>query len=60
LVGCPGDYNNDQTVGVADVLGYLSTFGCMVDCGVSDLNGDGAANTSDLLLLLASFGDIYL
>jgi photosystem II stability/assembly factor-like uncharacterized protein len=58
LLGCPGDFNGDATVGVADVLAYLSSFGCITNCGVADLNGDGAANTSDLLMLLALFGTI--
>jgi len=40
------------------VLAYLSSFGCITNCGVADLNGDGAANTSDLLMLLALFGTI--
>ena len=56
LFGCPGDINGDLTVGVSDVLAYLSSFGCEVNCGVADLNGDGAANTSDLLMMLSLFG----
>ena len=42
--------------GRSDVLDYLSSFGCEVNCGVADLNGDGAANTSDLLMMLSLFG----
>lgn len=58
LVGCPGDINGDMTVGVADILAYLSVFGCSSECGVADLNGDGAANTSDLLVMLSLFGAV--
>jgi hypothetical protein len=58
LFGCPGDINGDLTVGVSDVLAYLSSFGCEVNCGVADLNGDGAANTSDLLMMLSLFGAV--
>ena len=58
LVGCPGDVNGDLTVGVTDVLMYLSAFGCASDCGVADLNGDGAANTADLLMILSLFGTV--
>ena len=60
LVGCPGDVNGDLTVGVADVLMYLTAFGCAVDCGVADLNGDGAANTADLLMILSLFGTVCI
>jgi len=58
LFGCPGDINGDLTVGVSDVLDYLSSFGCSTNCGVADLNGDGAANTSDLLMMLSLFGAV--
>jgi len=58
LLGCPGDVNGDLTVGVSDVLAYLSAFGCMSNCGMADLNGDGAANTSDLLMMLSLFGAV--
>lgn len=58
LLGCPGDVDGDLTVGVSDVLAYLSAFGCVSNCGVADLNGDGAANTSDLLMMLSLFGTV--
>ena len=45
-------------IGVSDVLDYLSSFGCATNCGVADLNGDGAANTSDLLMMLSLFGAV--
>lgn len=58
LLGCPGDINGDLTVGVSDLLAYLTSFGCTADCGVADINGDGAVNTSDLLMMLSLFGAV--
>lgn len=55
--GCPGDINGDLLVGVIDVLAYLSSFGCIDDCGIADINGDGIVNTTDLLLVLSLFGE---
>lgn len=57
LPGCPGDLNGDLLVGVMDVLAYLSSFGCIADCGIADINGDGSVNTTDLLLVLSLFGE---
>ena len=56
LFGCPGDVDGDLFVGVGDILAYLSFFGCASECGATDLNGDGASNTADLLIMLSLFG----
>ena len=57
-VGCPGDLDADQVVGVSDVLLLLGGFGCSGDCGVSDVNADGVVNVTDVLFLLGLFGSI--
>ena len=56
--GCPGDLDGDGQVSVADVLLFLSDFGCMDAPCVGDANGDGINNVDDLLLMLAHFGDV--
>ena len=58
MLGCPGDVDGDMSIGVGDVLAYLSAFGCSINCGVADLNGDGAVNTTDLLMMLSLFGSV--
>ena len=57
-MGCPGDLDADQVVGVSDVLLLLGGFGCSADCGVSDVNADGVVNVTDVLFLLGLFGSI--
>ena len=54
-VGCPGDFNFDGGVTVADILELLSEFECAQSCA-SDLNGDGVVTVADLLGLLGLFG----
>lgn len=53
--GCPGDYNVDGALTVADLLLYLGEFGCTVNC-TADFDGDGVVNVNDLLGFLAVFG----
>ena len=45
-----------HTIEVTDVLILLSDFGCASDC-IADIDGDGATNVNDILLLLAAFGE---
>ncbi len=54
-VECFGDLNNDLAVTTADLLIFLTEFGCEVDC-IYDFDGDGETITNDLLLLLAFYG----
>ena len=56
--GCPGALDGDGQVSVADVLLFLSDFGCMDAPCVGDATGDGINNVDDLLLMLAHFGDV--
>jgi hypothetical protein len=53
---CSGDLNGDGVINTSDILGFLSEFGCEIDCNAADLSGDGEVNTTDLLALLSLFG----
>ena len=55
---CEGDLNGDNQITVADVLIFLSDFGCVTAPCSGDINGDDQTNVSDLLILLAVFGDL--
>lgn len=52
---CFGDFDFDGTINTADLLIFLTGFGCTSFC-FTDLNFDDAANTADLLLFLIVFG----
>ena len=52
---CFGDFNFDGTINTADLLIFLTGFGCESFC-VMDLNFDDSSNTADLLLFLTVFG----
>lgn len=54
----PGDLNGDGTVGSADLLILLSTWGTCADCDdcVADLDGDCNVGASDLLIMLVNWG----
>ena len=56
-IGCLGDFDNDLSIGVNDILSLLPQFGCMTSC-THDLNGDGAVGVGDVLLLLGAFGEV--
>lgn len=47
-----GDLDQNGTLDIGDILEFLDNYGCLEDCGVSDLNGDGVVNIWDLLILL--------
>jgi hypothetical protein len=51
---CPGDIDDDGTVGAADLLALLEAWGNT--SGPEDINGDGIVNAADLLELLAAWG----
>ena len=51
----PGDGDCNGVVGTGDLMGLLAQFGCGLDCGWADLNGDGNVGVNDLLLWLTIF-----
>jgi choice-of-anchor B domain-containing protein len=52
---CIGDFNNDLYVNAADLLLFLTEFGCVADC-LYDLDNDSQVNSADLLIFLTGFG----
>ncbi|MEE2907669.1 MAG: S8 family serine peptidase [Planctomycetota bacterium] len=50
---CPGDFDENGSIGVNDVLYMISAWGTPA----GDINNDGATDVNDLLLLLSVFGD---
>lgn len=53
---CPSDFNNDEMVGVSDLLLFTNAYGCVVDCCPYDLNTDGTVSVADLLIFISAFG----
>mgnify|MGYP002634063408 CR=1 FL=1 len=51
-----GDIDGDGEITLDDLLVFIGNFGCISDCGPSDLNSDGVVNSLDLLILLGYFG----
>lgn len=56
LVACPGDLTGDNLVGAADLVEFLTHYGCVVNCGVEDFNEDGLVGVADLVYLLGYIG----
>ena len=54
---CPGDFNNDLVISVADLLMLIAEFSCTNSCS-TDLSNDGAVNVDDLLMFLIAFGTL--
>ncbi len=52
---CIGDFNNDLTVNIADLLALLSNYGCLGTC-TADINNDGTTNSGDLNIFLIYYG----
>jgi hypothetical protein len=54
---CPGDFNGDRNVDLADLSILIAHFGSSVDrCSNGDLDGDGDVDLADLSVLIARFG----
>jgi hypothetical protein len=49
--------NDDNVVTVADLLVFLSDFGCVNMPCPGDANNNGTTNIEDLLVLLAAFDE---
>jgi len=50
------DFNDSGEVNSADLIQFLSIYGCLEDCGIFDLNNDEVVNTGDLVLFVTVFG----
>jgi hypothetical protein len=55
---CPADLNNDEVVGVSDLLIFLGLYGtnCAGPPCTGDFNGDYQVGVSDLLIFLGLYG----
>lgn len=54
---CPADFNNDHTVGVADLNALLAAWGpCPPGPCIGDVDGDGRVGVPDQNALLAAWG----
>ena len=51
-----GDLTGDGVIGSADILVFISEYGCLANC-VTDFNSNGTTDIDDLLFLLSIFGD---
>jgi hypothetical protein len=52
---CPGDLDNNGSIGVSDLTVILANIGCTIECDV-DLNADNSTTVGDLLAWLSLFG----
>ena len=55
---CLGDFDFNGSVGLADLLLFISDYGCLSACGITDLDNNGAVGVSDLLLFSAVYGTV--
>ena len=56
LGDCPWDLDDDQVVGVSDVILILQVFGQFGECQAADFNNDGVVGVDDLLDVISIFG----
>ena len=54
---CPGDYDQNGTLGVGDLQIILAAMGCSNAC-IIDLDGDDSTSVSDILGWLSLFGTV--
>ena len=54
---CPGDYDQNGTLGVGDLQIILAAMGCSNSCAI-DLDGDDSTTVSDILGWLSLFGTV--
>jgi hypothetical protein len=57
LFPCPGDFNNDGFINIADLLTFVANMGCTGVC-IGDLDNSGTVGTSDLLYFISVFGTV--
>jgi hypothetical protein len=55
VIECLGDFNGDLTVNTADLIAFVSEYGCSSNCSL-DLNGDNEVGTADFIIFLSVYG----
>ncbi len=55
-IPCPGDFNNDDSVTIDDLLLLLEQYGCNTGNCPVDMNEDGNTNVDDIGMFLSFFG----
>jgi hypothetical protein len=57
---CPGDFDNDEQVGLSDLTILLSNYGTTsgAEEDDGDMDGDGDVDLSDLTLFLSEYGTL--
>jgi hypothetical protein len=60
LIGaaCLGDFDDNGSVGLADLLVFIANYGCVSACGITDLDENGSVGVSDLLIFSAVYGTV--
>ena len=48
----PANFNGDCVINEQDVDMLLQSFGCLQNCGLADLSGDGIVGVDDIILLM--------
>ena len=54
-IDCEGDFNDDATVNIADLLELIAAWGVCGSCD-EDLDNTGEVDVQDLLILIAAWG----
>lgn len=54
---CLGDFDNNGSIGVGDLLLLLPSLGCTQNC-LTDIDNDNQVATSDLLLFITLYGNV--
>ncbi len=58
-VPCPGDFNQDGMVGVADLVMFVGSFSCTFECNQDlDIDGDTIIGIGDLVVFVSFFGQM--
>ena len=57
-VSCPGDFNEDGLVQLADLLNFLLAYGLLCNGCPHDINNDGIVQVADLIAFLLLYGNI--
>ena len=53
---CDADIDNDNIVGIADLLAVVDAWGICIGCS-ADIDGDSLVGITDLLAVVSAWGD---